>query len=387
MMKTGDVKFAEIVEYVKSSDETDEFKQLIASQYENFGSTGSVAKLTAFDGSRECLEKMVAEAKRLVADARAASDRAAEAKARVEVASKAYQKLKTLNKVPAPKAEEAVKKPAASEKKEKAPKKANSSEYDVSSELSEEDQVAIAIALSENEEAEQTVAVCKNATKSSDPARSNTTPKTEVKEATPSPAWASVVKSGKSWADYSDDEEEETKEVSKKSPINTKIVKNGVPAQAPAEAKPAAPEMKTAMSKSTEKRVRFTEKKQISEEERQEVIDSRYNASSAKEFAAFLSEGIQPCAHGWDCNRKDCGFVHVHKEDMCPLQYEGEVCKGVNVGDKEKRCERIHIKRCHNFPCQRQNCSYLHRRDMPTPQARTRFAKTQEEYEELTSRR
>ena len=351
MMKTGNVTFKMIAEYVKASDESEEFKHSIAKQFTaTRGEDEEKSGMPVFDGTKERLEEMIVEAKRLVAEARLYRDLSDEAKEQIAIAKELYQSTKSASSK-----SNGSRSPA---KKSESPKKSESSEE----ELEEALQVEVALAISKAEADE----VLEE--------------KLEEKAAPPM-LYIQALKQGRSWASDSEDEEddeEKSKTVSRKSTITTKIAKNGGTTEEKNEA-----EMKTFVSKSKTKFVKFVEKKEKEEKQEQEIVEGRLNVQYPVEFSEYIRNGMRPCTNGYSCKRRQCDFMHIHDDDYCPTKFTGEVCKNVNLVDKTRCCQKIHVQRCRNSPCQHKNCTFLHSYNMPNAGAIRRFKETEDEYRTL----
>lgn len=115
------------------------------------------------------------------------------------------------------------------------------------------------------------------------------------------------------------------------------------------------------------------------------VVDpDRVNIFTTMQYSNYIKQGGRPCKNGFACTRGKCDFLHIDDKAMCPTTYAGEVCKNVNVRDESLRCNKIHIKRCRdNESCTRKNCTFLHGHEMVDKEAARRFKHTMEEYSEF----
>lgn len=371
MMKTGNVTFKMIAEYVKASDESEEFKHSIAKQFTaTRGEDEEKSGMPVFDGTKERLEEMIVEAKRLVAEARLYRDLSDEAKEQIAIAKELYQSTKSASSK-----SNGSRSPA---KKSESPKKSSGSSKIVpkGAETVYRDDVeeALSEGLEEALQVEVALAISK--------AEADEVLEEKLEEkAAPPMLYLQALKQGRSWASDSEDEEddeEKSKTVSRKSTITTKIAKNGGTTEEKNEA-----EMKTFVSKSKMKFVKFVEKKEKEEKQEQEIVEGRLNVQYPVEFSEYIRNGMRPCTNGYSCKRRQCDFMHIHDDDYCPTKFTGEVCKNVNLVDKTRCCQKIHVQRCRNSPCQHKNCTFLHSYNMPNAGAIRRFKETEDEYRTL----
>lgn len=377
MMKTGNVTFKMIAEYVKASDESEEFKNSIAKQFTaTRGEEEEKHEMPVFDGTRERLEEMIVEAKRLVAEARLYRDLSDEAKEQIAIAKELYNSTKSANSKSS-----GSRSPAKSSES----KKSSGSSKDIPKEAETVYRDEIEEALSEEElnEALQVEVALAISKAEADEVLDDVEENLEEKAVSPMP-YLFALKQGRSWASDSEDEdedEEKSKTVSRKSTITTKIAKNGGTTEEKSEA-----EMKTFVSKSKTKFVKFVEKKEQEQKEKeqdQEIVEGRLNVKYPVEFSEYIRNGMRPCTNGYSCKRRQCDFMHIQDDDYCPTKFTGDVCKNVNLVDKTRCCQKIHVQRCRNSPCQHKNCTFLHSYNMPNAAAIRRFKETEDEYRTL----
>lgn len=153
----------------------------------------------------------------------------------------------------------------------------------------------------------------------------------------------------KRWADYSDDEDDDQTSIkAQKSKSFSDIVKNKV-----LEKKEIIPEQKTYKKQEFKSKVSSNV---IVIENLQQFLDFMRNTPKNEYI-------IKDYAH-------------------CDHTFNGTLC------DNVKKCKKIHIQRCiHGDNCEKKKCTYIHLKDMPTDSAKDNFIESMEQYNQIKSKK
>lgn len=349
MMKMGQVSIKMIGEYVKTSDESQEFKDSIAAQFEEmYLECRRRVENEEFEGTDKEVKELVDEARRLVAEARQAKELLKKAR----IARDIKQGIQ-----PPPPADEDVE-----EEKAQIPAKEEGSWSKVVKKSAKKaEKVAMKAAIEENHEwgcdIHEDGGVCdcrvsrdsKVPKKVEFPTLQETLPKTAKPAAKEAMIPATVAK--------------KTSNVGKLA---------------------AMFEKKTSGSEADESEEKAVVKKAPVKKSAHVVDPERVNVYTTQQYSNYIKQGGRPCKNGFACTRSKCDFLHIEEGAMCPTTYVGEVCKNVNVRNESQRCDKIHIKRCRdNESCTRKNCTFLHGHEMVDKEAARRFKRTMDEYSEF----
>lgn len=350
MMKMGDITIKMIGEFVKSSDESQEFKDSIAAQFEEmYLECRFRVEKAEYEGTEKEVNELKSIANLLVAEARKAKERF--------IASKFAQNVAS-GKIPPPPpspAKTTVEK--GEEKTEVTEEEAGSSWSKVVKKSAKKAELKIKASQSKDAKHswsceifdEEGDGVCDCVlSKGLKPAAKEVVAKEVAKPVVNIPVPAAVVKRaaasnvGKLTAMF------EKKKVSadEEESVSTKVV-----------------------AKVNAKRV---------------VDPERVNVNTPHAYSNYIKQGMRPCMNRFACTRSKCDFLHIDEDALCETTYTGDVCKNVNVRNEAQRCDKIHIKRCRdNEDCKRKNCTFLHGHEMNDQESARRFKHSMDEYSEF----